>query len=64
MDITDKFKLLLGLRFDSVDQDILETNSGVFSTSSESQISSRVGVVYELNNTITFYSSYSEGFYH
>ncbi|WP_415636862.1 TonB-dependent siderophore receptor, partial [Pseudoalteromonas distincta] len=62
MDITDRFKLLLGFRFDSIDQDILETNSGVFSTSSESQISPRVGVVYELNNAITFYSSYSEGF--
>jgi iron complex outermembrane receptor protein len=62
MDITDKFKLLVGLRFDSVDQDILETNSGVFSTSSESQVSPRVGVVYELNNALTFYSSYSEGF--
>lgn len=62
MDLTDKFKLLVGLRFDSVDQDILETKSGVLSSSSESQISPRVGLVYELNNAVTLYSSYSEGF--
>lgn len=62
MDLTDKFKLLVGLRFDSVDQDILETKSGVLSSSSESQISPRVGLVYKLNNAVTLYSSYSEGF--
>lgn len=62
MDITEKFKLLLGLRFDSVDQTILETKTGILSTSSKSQVSPRVGLVYELNNALTFYSSYSEGF--
>ncbi|WP_413403403.1 TonB-dependent siderophore receptor [Pseudoalteromonas sp. KJ71-7] len=62
MDLTDKFKLLVGLRFDSVDQDILETKSGVLSSSSQSQVSPRVGLVYELNNAVTLYSSYSEGF--
>ncbi|OLF74869.1 TonB-dependent receptor [Pseudoalteromonas haloplanktis] len=62
MDLTDKVKLLVGLRFDSVDQDILETKSGVLSSSSQSQVSPRVGLVYELNNAVTLYSSYSEGF--
>ncbi len=62
MDLTDKIKLLVGLRFDSVDQDILETKSGVLSSSSQSQVSPRVGLVYELNNAVTLYSSYSEGF--
>lgn len=62
MDLTDKFKLLVGLRFDSVDQDILETKSAVLSSSSQSQVSPRIGLVYELNNAITLYSSYSEGF--
>ena len=62
MDLTDKIKLLVGLRFDSVDQDILETKSGVLSSSSQSQVSPRIGLVYELNNAVTLYSSYSEGF--
>ncbi|KAF7762780.1 iron complex outermembrane recepter protein [Pseudoalteromonas undina] len=62
MDLTDKIKLLVGLRFDSVDQDILETKSGVLSSSSQSQVSPRVGLVYELNDAVTLYSSYSEGF--
>ena len=62
MDLTDKIKLLVGLRFDSVDQDILETKSGVLSSSSQSQVSPLVGLVYELNNAVTLYSSYSEGF--
>lgn len=62
VDLTDKFKLLVGLRFDSVDQDILETKSAVLSSSSQSQVSPRIGLVYELNNAVTLYSSYSEGF--
>ncbi|ALQ56331.1 TonB-dependent receptor [Pseudoalteromonas issachenkonii] len=62
MDLTDKFKLLVGLRFDSVDQDILETKSAVLSSSSQSQVSPRIGLLYELNNAVTLYSSYSEGF--
>ena len=62
MDLTDKIKLLVGLRFDSVDQDILETKSAVLSSSSQSQVSPRIGLVYELNNAVTLYSSYSEGF--
>ncbi|WP_377115665.1 TonB-dependent siderophore receptor [Pseudoalteromonas sp. M58] len=62
IDLTDKFKLLVGLRFDSVDQDILETKSAVLSSSSQSQVSPRIGLLYELNNAVTLYSSYSEGF--
>ncbi len=62
LDLTDNLKVMLGLRFDEIEQDIFETKSGVASNSKENRISPRFGVVYALNDDINLYSSYSEGF--
>ena len=62
LDLTEQFKVMLGLRFDEIKQDIFETKSGVASSSKENRVSPRFGMVYELNDAINFYASYSEGF--
>ncbi|MBE0377209.1 TonB-dependent siderophore receptor [Pseudoalteromonas prydzensis] len=62
LDITERFKVMVGLRFDEIEQDIFETKSGVASNSKENRISPRFGMVYELNDAINLYTSYSEGF--
>ncbi|MBB1292326.1 TonB-dependent siderophore receptor [Pseudoalteromonas sp. SR41-4] len=62
LDITERFKVMVGLRFDEIEQDIFETKSGVASNSKENRISPRFGIVYELNDAINLYTSYSEGF--
>ncbi|UJX25527.1 TonB-dependent siderophore receptor [Pseudoalteromonas sp. CF6-2] len=62
LDLTDNLKVMLGLRFDEIEQDIFETKSGVASNSKENRISPRFGVVYTINDDINVYSSYSEGF--
>ena len=62
LDLTDNLKVMLGLRFDEIEQDIFETKSGVASNSKENRISPRFGVVYAFNDDVNLYSSYSEGF--
>ena len=62
LDITDNLKVMVGLRFDEIEQDIFETKSGVASHSKKNRISPRFGMVYVLNDNINLYSSYSEGF--
>ena len=62
LDLTERFKLMLGLRFDEIEQNIFETKSGVASDSTMNRLSPRLGMVYELNDAINLYTSYSEGF--
>lgn len=62
MDLTQHWKLLLGLRFDDYQQDIQELLKATRSDKSGTQVSPRMGLVYEVNSELSFYSSYSEGF--
>lgn len=62
MDLGEHWKLLLGLRFDYFDQTIHELASDITSSSHDSRLSPRVGLVYKLNDNLSFYTSYSEGF--
>lgn len=62
IDVTDQWKLLLGLRFDHYRQDIEEQLSGIQSDLSGNRTSPRLGVVYVLSPQLSLYGSYSEGF--
>ncbi len=62
MDLTQHWKLLLGLRFDDYQQDIQELLKATRSNKTGTQVSPRIGLVYEVNPELSFYSSYSEGF--
>lgn len=62
MDLTEKWKLHLGLRFDSYQQDISEVTKDTLSEQSDRRISPKVGLVYVWSDALSFYSSYSEGF--
>ncbi|WP_166425440.1 TonB-dependent siderophore receptor [Paraglaciecola sp. 20A4] len=62
IDVSENWKVLLGLRVDKFEQDL--TNGLTESTVNQKQTatSPRVGLVYEANDYITLYSSYAEGF--
>ncbi|NLQ21504.1 TonB-dependent siderophore receptor [Shewanella sp. S-1] len=62
MDLTEKWKLHLGLRFDSYQQDISEVVKDTLSEQTDSRVSPKVGLVYLWSDALSFYSSYSEGF--
>ncbi|GIU04674.1 TonB-dependent siderophore receptor [Shewanella morhuae] len=62
MDLTEKWKLHLGLRFDSYQQDISEVVKNTLSKQTDSRVSPKVGLVYLWSDALSFYSSYSEGF--
>ncbi|BFL85306.1 hypothetical protein LFREDSHE_37560 [Shewanella baltica] len=62
MDLTEKWKLHLGLRFDSYQQDISEVAKNTLSEQNDSRVSPKVGLVYLWSDALSFYSSYSEGF--
>lgn len=62
MDLTEKWKLHLGLRFDSYQQDISEVAKDTLSEQTDSRVSPKVGLVYLWSDALSFYSSYSEGF--
>ncbi len=62
MDLGEHWKLLLGVRFDYFDQTIHELASDIISSRHDSRLSPRAGLVYKLNDNLSFYASYSEGF--
>ncbi|MEX0299930.1 MAG: TonB-dependent siderophore receptor [Kordiimonas sp.] len=54
--ISDKFDVRLGLRFDDYKQSIGGTES------SDQRVSPQFGLVYQLNDQVSLYASYGEGF--
>lgn len=62
LEITDSLKLLLGVRFDNYEQSINHRKNDVTTEQSGTQLSPRLGIVYRVNNQLSLYSSYSEGF--
>lgn len=62
IDITEKFKIQGGIRFDDFDQEFSSYQTGATTSQSQTATSPRVGVVYILSPLYTLYASYSEGF--
>jgi iron complex outermembrane receptor protein len=62
IDITDQFKVRVGVRYDEFKQSILNRRTGVTSRQDIHNVSPQVGVVYEPNSYISFYAAYAKGF--
>lgn len=62
VDITDKFKLRLGARYDSFDQTILDRLTGKTTGQKVHVTNPQVGVVYVLNDALSVYGGWGKGF--
>ncbi len=64
IDITDRFQVRLGLRWDDFEQDLtnLLRTPATTSTTSDSRVSPQFGAVYLINGGASLYASYGEGF--
>lgn len=62
IDITEKWQMLLGVRYDDFEQDFTNNLSNSEIAQSHTEVSPRAGLVYEFNPSFTWYVSYSEGF--
>ncbi|MBU2980000.1 TonB-dependent siderophore receptor [Alteromonas sp. C1M14] len=60
--LSETWKVLLGVRFDDYQKDIDNWLSASQSKQTQSVVSPRVGLVYAVNDAMTLYGSYSEGF--
>jgi iron complex outermembrane receptor protein len=62
IDLTEQWKVLLGVRYDDFNQDIDFRLSDTTSSQSQTQTSPRAGIVFEPTQNLSFYASYAEGF--
>lgn len=60
IDVTDKFQVRLGGRFDDFSQEL--TDPGRFTEQSDSRFSPQVGAVYLANEGLSLYATYGEGY--
>ena len=64
MDITDRLQIRLGLRWDDFEQELtnLRANPATTVTASDSRVSPQLGAIYRLNDGLSLFASYGEGF--
>lgn len=64
IDITDRLQIRIGGRFDDFEQDITNilVDPTATRTTSDTRFSPQVGAVYSLNDSVSVYASYGEGF--
>ena len=64
IDINDNLQIRLGLRWDDFEQDLtnLRATPATTTTSSDDRVSPQFGVVYMINEGMSVYASYGEGF--
>lgn len=62
MALSEKVSLLVGVRFDKFEQDITNNFTGNTVSQSKSEVNPRVGISYQVDEGITLYSNYAEGF--
>ncbi|MFK7865645.1 MAG: TonB-dependent siderophore receptor [Pseudohongiellaceae bacterium] len=64
IDVTDRFQIRLGLRWDDFEQDLTNqrANPATTTTSSDTRVSPQLGAVYLVNDGFSVYGSYGEGF--
>ncbi len=62
MALSEKVNLLVGVRFDKFEQDITNNFSGNTVSQSKSELNPRIGISYQVDDGVTLYSNYAEGF--
>jgi iron complex outermembrane receptor protein len=64
IDVTDNFQVRVGLRWDDFTQDLtnLRADPVTTITSTDSRVSPQFGAVYRVNDGLSLYASYGEGF--
>lgn len=64
IDLTDRLQVRLGARFDDFEQDLTNYLASPTSTitSSDDRVSPQIGAVYRINDGISLYASYGEGY--
>ncbi|MEM0985566.1 MAG: TonB-dependent siderophore receptor [Pseudomonadota bacterium] len=64
IDLTDQLQIRIGLRFDDFEQDLTNRLADPISTitSADDRVSPQFGVVYRVNDGLSLYASYGEGY--
>ncbi len=62
IELTDHFRLVAGLRYDSFDIDVLNVVADDVRSRKDSEVSPRLGLVYKPIEALSIYASYSESF--
>ena len=62
IDLSDQWKILVGVRFDDFSQKITNRLSNTVNKSEETAVSPRFGLTYEASDKVSIYASYAEGF--
>ncbi|MFL2815782.1 MAG: TonB-dependent receptor [Alphaproteobacteria bacterium] len=62
IDVTDKFKILLGGRFDNFDITVRDVKKGTSETREDEEFSPRAGLIFKPQENVSLYVSYAESF--
>ena len=62
IEISDKLDVILGLRFDSFDIEVLNVLANETRSRKDEEVSPRLGLVYKPQENVSLYASYSETF--
>ena len=62
IDVTDKFKILLGGRFDNFDITVRDIKKGTSESREDEEFSPRAGLIFKPQENISLYVSYAESF--
>ena len=62
IELTEKFDVTLGARFDSFDIEVFNVPANETRTRTDEEISPRLGLVFKPKENVSFYASYSESF--
>lgn len=62
IELTEKSKVLVGVRVDKFEQDILNLRSDEAQSQEQTEFTPRLGFIYSANDQVNLYTSYAEGF--
>ncbi len=60
--LTNRLKLVAGIRVEHFDQDFAQRNTGTASPQAQTAATPRVGLIYELTSNVSTYASYAQSF--